>query len=151
MSLTRASSVKPLQRLRVNQPPHGSVRALGLWLPWLVFYRLHRLHETQTIVTDDRDVCPYVCQSVCHAAQFGSACTVYGVIQCSLCQITLASCYRTDRQVKLIKIHTVWHHPHTELHQLRLKIGVPVLKFGKSSIKSTTVSTQAGPWSVQPC
>jgi len=30
-------------------------------------FKLHRMNEMQTIVTDDRDVC----QSVCHAAQLG--------------------------------------------------------------------------------
>jgi len=47
------------------------------------------MHEMQTIVTD---VC-CVSLSVCHAAEFGGACSVCGVILCSLCQITLASCY----------------------------------------------------------
>jgi len=43
------------------------------------------MHEMQTIVTDDRDVG----QSVCHAGSFGAtfrggACSVCGVIRCSL-------------------------------------------------------------------
>jgi len=38
-------------------------------------------------------VCLSVPQSLCHAAKFGGACSVWGVIRCSLCQITLASCY----------------------------------------------------------
>jgi len=48
-------------------------------------YRLHQMHEMQTIVTDVRSVCPSVClsRSRLHCA---------GVIRCSLCQITLASC-----------------------------------------------------------
>jgi len=29
------------------------------------------MHEMQNIVTDDRGVCPWVCQSVCHAVQLG--------------------------------------------------------------------------------
>jgi len=53
-------------------------------------------HEMQSIVTDVRGVCPSVslsvCQSVSHAAEFGGACSVFGVIRCSLCQITLAFC-----------------------------------------------------------
>jgi len=31
--------------------------------------------------------------SVCHVAQPGGVCSVCGVIRCSLCKITLASCY----------------------------------------------------------
>jgi len=79
------------------------------------------MHEMRTIVTDDGtvclsvcpsvrqsvrqsvslsvspSVCPSVCQSVrqsvCHTAQHGGACSVSGVIRCSFCQITLASCF----------------------------------------------------------
>jgi len=35
------------------------------FLHTLVYFRLHRVHEMQTIVTNMRSVCPYVCQSVC--------------------------------------------------------------------------------------
>jgi len=42
---------------------------------------------------DVRGVCLSVCPSVCHAAEFGGACSVGGVIRCSLCRITLASCH----------------------------------------------------------
>jgi len=35
---------------------------------------------------------PMCAVSVRHADEFGSACTVCGVIRCSLCQITLTSC-----------------------------------------------------------
>jgi len=35
-------------------------------------FRLHRMHEMQTIVTDDRVVCPPVCQSVYHAGSFSA-------------------------------------------------------------------------------
>jgi len=52
------------------------------------------MHEMQTIVIDVRGVCLSVSQSVClcYAAKFGGACSVCGVM-CSLCQITLASCF----------------------------------------------------------
>jgi len=62
-----------------------------------LIFRLHQLHEMQTIVTDVR----CVCQSVCHECTkwphtvkltWDSA-SLFGVIWCSLCQITLASCY----------------------------------------------------------
>jgi len=52
------------------------------------------MHEMQTIVTDvhgiSLSVCPSVCLCVCLLCR---ACNVCGVIQCSFCQITLASCY----------------------------------------------------------
>jgi len=48
---------------------------------WHNSIRLRRMHEMQTIVTDDRGVCLYVCQSVCYAVQLGAACSVCGVIR----------------------------------------------------------------------
>jgi len=42
-------------------------------------------------------VCQSVCLSVCHAIDFGGACSVCGVILCSLCQITLAPCFTRVR------------------------------------------------------
>jgi len=57
-----------------------------------VIFRLHQMHGMQTIVTDDRGVCQSLSQSVYHAPQLGGACSVCGVIRCSLCQITFASC-----------------------------------------------------------
>jgi len=42
------------------------------------------MHELQTIATDDR--------GVCHKAQLSS---VYGVVQCSLCKITLPHLKKT--------------------------------------------------------
>jgi len=66
------------------------VVSTGILILFYIIVRLHRMHEMQTIITDDRGVC----QSVCHAAQLSSdACSVHGVIRCSLCQITLASCF----------------------------------------------------------
>jgi len=58
-------------------------------------FRLHRMHEMQTFVTDVRGVCPLVCLSECtewpHTVKptWDSA-SLCGVIRCSLCQITLA-------------------------------------------------------------
>jgi len=44
-------------------------------LPEQRFCKLHRMHEMQTIVTDDRGVCPSVCLLVClsvnHAVHLG--------------------------------------------------------------------------------
>jgi len=45
------------------------------------------MHEIQTIATDVRDVCLSVCLSRGSARLYCA-----GVIWCSLCQITLASC-----------------------------------------------------------
>jgi len=60
-------------------------------------FRLHRMLEMQTIVTDVHRVCLSVCrQSVCHTAQLRGACSVCGIIRRSLCQITLASCFSID-------------------------------------------------------
>jgi len=56
------------------------------------------MHEVQSIVTDDRGVCPSVCQSVSLSVSpsvtrlNSAACNVCRVIRCSLCQITLAFC-----------------------------------------------------------
>jgi len=61
--------------------------------------RLHWMHEMQTIVTDVHRVCLSVCLFVslsCGSTRLHCA----GVIWCSLCQITLASCYQ---------LHRVWH------------------------------------------
>jgi len=41
----------------------------------------------QTIVTDVRGVCPSVCQSVCHAAQLGGACSVYGAFTAAFARL----------------------------------------------------------------
>jgi len=51
-------------------------------------FRLPRMHEIQTTVTDvrDRGVCPPVCLSVCHAAQLSV------VHMCSLCKL-LCPCF----------------------------------------------------------
>jgi len=61
----------------------------------VLIIRLHRMHEMQTIVTDVSVVCLSVCQmsvSLSAAAQLARLhCAV--VILCSLCQITLASCF----------------------------------------------------------
>jgi len=55
------------------------------------------MHEMQTIVTDDRGVCPSVCLSRMHRMTPHSetdlrSASLCGVIQCILCQSTLASC-----------------------------------------------------------
>jgi len=58
-----------------------------LWCREIGALRLHQVHEMQTIVTDDLSIG----LSVYHASQLSGAYIVCGVIQCSLCQITLAS------------------------------------------------------------
>jgi len=55
------------------------------------------MHEMQTVLTDVRGVCLSVCPSVMWlesavARAVYTACHVYGVIRCSLCQITLTTC-----------------------------------------------------------
>jgi len=68
-------------------------------------FRLHRMHEMQTIVTDVRGVCPSVCQSVCHectewprkAKRTRDSASLCGVIRCSLCHTTLATCLSMQR------------------------------------------------------
>jgi len=42
---------------------------MQLWCRHLVnvFIRLHRMHEMQTIVTDNRGVCPSICQFDCQS------------------------------------------------------------------------------------
>jgi len=72
---------------------------MGLPVPWYppcnvldslysdCISRLHRMHEILTILTDVHSVCLSVCLSHTYAM-----CRVYGVIWCSLCQITLATC-----------------------------------------------------------
>jgi len=67
----------------------------------IISIMLRRMHEMQTIVTDVRGVCPSVSLSAylsvtnAHSEADLSACSVFGggVIRCSLCQMTLASCY----------------------------------------------------------
>jgi len=48
------------------------------------------MHEMKIIATDVSGVCQSVCLS--RAAQLSGSCSVFGVIRCSLCEITLASC-----------------------------------------------------------
>jgi len=55
-------------------------------------FRLHRMREMQTIVTDDRCVCLSVCLS-----RGSTPLHCAGFIRCSLCQITLASCLLSGR------------------------------------------------------
>jgi len=61
--------------------------------PIITLTRLHRLHEMQPIAADVRGVC----QSVKRLNSVAR--TVYGVIRCSLCQITLASSSREKSNV----------------------------------------------------
>jgi len=61
----------------------------------LVIFRLHRMHETQTILSDVRGVCQSVRLSVTRlksaaARAVYAACS--GVIRCGLRQITLTTC-----------------------------------------------------------
>jgi len=56
------------------------------------------MYDMLTIVTDVRGVCPSVSLSVTRfkstaARAVYDACRVRGVIQCSLCQMSLASCF----------------------------------------------------------
>jgi len=55
-----------------------------------VYFRLHRMHEMQTIVTDMRGVCQSICLSVTRLNS-ASQCGGHSV---QLCQITFASCIK---------------------------------------------------------
>jgi len=77
------------------------------------------MHEMQTIVTNVHGVW----LSVCHVAQLGF--TVAEVIQCSLCQITLASCF-----LLLLKL---------------VALSASALELGKSE-QRVQVGLDSGPW-----
>jgi len=64
-------SVSPCFHLRKKKNAHIKVFKYFLNSATVSIIRLHRMHEMQTIVADDCDVCP----SVCHAAQLG--CSMY--------------------------------------------------------------------------
>jgi len=72
---------------------HEDLLQIKPYVKNIVFFRLHRMHEMQTIVTD---VClsvrPSVHQSVCLTVTRLNSALLCGAIRCSLCQITLASC-----------------------------------------------------------
>jgi len=46
-------------------------------------FRLHQMHEMQTIVTDECGVC----LSVCHAAQLGDVCSVCGALAAAFAKL----------------------------------------------------------------
>jgi len=57
---------------------------------FLCVFRLHRMHEMQCILIDDRGVCQSVCLSRGNSAAY-AACAWF--IWCSLCRITVACCF----------------------------------------------------------
>jgi len=76
----------PLKTTYVTFMWNSFMRKLLLMPQHVYCFRVHWMHEMQTIVTDDCSVC----QSVCHTVQLLGPGTCSGVVRCSHGQVTLA-------------------------------------------------------------